>query len=233
MNTVAFMENVRNLRKSLGMSQEDLADKLGISAQAVSKWECGMSYPDIEMLVTLADVFGVTVDSLLRGTAVRTDTLPDVGAGLPDDGKLRVVQFIGQKMLSVNNIDPENIIPLYIDNEMLGDAALNVEIWGSAEIKGDVNGNVTTNAPSVMGNNISLRNVSANISCGDVGGDVHTGAGHIDCGDVNGSIRTNAGQIKCGDVGGDVNAGAGTINCGDISGSAHTNVGAIHCRSHD
>lgn len=104
-----------------------------------------MSYPDIEMLVTLADVFGVTVDSLLRGTAVRIDNMVNIGADLPDDGKLRVVQFIGQKMLSVDDVNPENVISLHIDNEMLCDAALNVEIWGSAEIDGDVNGNVTAN----------------------------------------------------------------------------------------
>ena len=232
MSTVTFMENVRSLRRSQGLSQEELAAKLGVSAQAVSKWECGMSYPDIELIIMLADLFGVTVDSLLRDTAAAADTPPHIDAELPDDGKLRVVQFIGRKMLSVDDMDPENIIPLHIENGMSCDAVLNVEVWGSVKIDGDVTGDVTANGLSVSGNNISLRNVSTSVSCGDVGGNVHTGAGAVSCGDVDGDVSSNVGPIKCGDVSGNVHTGAGTINCGDVSGNAHTGCGKIYCSSH-
>ncbi len=56
-------------RKALGLTQEQLADQLGITAQAVSKWENNQSCPDIAMLPRLADIFGVTTDMLLGHSA--------------------------------------------------------------------------------------------------------------------------------------------------------------------
>ncbi len=63
--TICFGENLKNLRKSRELTQEALADFLGMSFQAISKWERGETYPDITMLPTIASFFGVTVDSLL------------------------------------------------------------------------------------------------------------------------------------------------------------------------
>ncbi len=63
--TICFGENLKNLRKSRELTQESLADFLGMSFQAISKWERGETYPDITMLPTIASFFGVTVDSLL------------------------------------------------------------------------------------------------------------------------------------------------------------------------
>ena len=56
-----------NLRKQRGWTQTELADKLGVTNQAVSKWENGDSFPDTGMLVPLAELFGVSVDELLKG----------------------------------------------------------------------------------------------------------------------------------------------------------------------
>lgn len=192
-----------------------------------------MSYPDIDLLIELADVFGVTVDSLLRGTVLsETENVQiDFGAELPDDGKLRVVQFAGQKMLSVDELDTENVISLHIDNEMLCDAALNVEIWGSAHIDGAIGGNINVNAPNSAGNNIAVKYGRIDVYCGDVGGSIHTGAGNINCGAVGGNIHSGAGNIKCGDVGRDASSGAGNITCGDIRGNARTGIGNIRCTS--
>lgn len=55
------------LRKAKGMTQEDLAEKLGVSSQAVSKWENDISCPDIQLLPQLAATLDTTVDSLLTG----------------------------------------------------------------------------------------------------------------------------------------------------------------------
>ena len=57
---------LKMLRKQNGLTQEELADKLGVSRQAVAKWERGESVPDIAAYIQLADLYGTTVDMLVR-----------------------------------------------------------------------------------------------------------------------------------------------------------------------
>lgn len=59
-------EKIRELRRTKGLSQEELADKLNVSRQAVSKWETSAAVPTTETLIELADCFGVSLDYLLR-----------------------------------------------------------------------------------------------------------------------------------------------------------------------
>ena len=58
-------QRIQRLRKEKGLTQEQLASKITISPQAVSKWENDASYPDITLLIQLADILGITVDELL------------------------------------------------------------------------------------------------------------------------------------------------------------------------
>ena len=60
-------EKIRDLRKIKNLTEEELAEKLGVSAQAVSKWETGLSAPDISLLLPLCDALGTGVDALLGG----------------------------------------------------------------------------------------------------------------------------------------------------------------------
>ncbi len=69
-------ENLKNLRKQKGYSQEELADRLGVVRQTISKWEKGQSVPDSEMLMKLADIFEVPVSQLL-GRTIMEEHLPD------------------------------------------------------------------------------------------------------------------------------------------------------------
>ena len=62
---ITIGENIRRLRRSRGMTQEQLAEILNISNAAVSKWERGDSFPDITMLFPIADYFGISVDELM------------------------------------------------------------------------------------------------------------------------------------------------------------------------
>ena len=64
-------------RKDLGMTQEDLAGKLGVSAQAVSKWENDVSYPDISLLPPLVKTLNMTTDELLTGKTSRVQVMPE------------------------------------------------------------------------------------------------------------------------------------------------------------
>lgn len=58
---------IQKLRRGRGLSQETLAERLGVTRQAVSKWETGESLPDVVRLAQLADLFGVSTDYLIRG----------------------------------------------------------------------------------------------------------------------------------------------------------------------
>lgn len=60
-------DRIQYLRKNKGISQEELADKVGVSRQAVSKWESEQSTPDIEKVILLSNFFDVTTDYLLKG----------------------------------------------------------------------------------------------------------------------------------------------------------------------
>lgn len=61
-----FAEKLKAERKKQGWSQEDLAAKLFVSRQSVSKWENGQNYPSIEVIIRISDLFGLTLDELLR-----------------------------------------------------------------------------------------------------------------------------------------------------------------------
>lgn len=67
-----FNEKLQELRKQKGITQEELAEALYVSRTAISKWESGRGYPNIDSLKRLAKFFGVTVDNLLSGDEVLT-----------------------------------------------------------------------------------------------------------------------------------------------------------------
>ncbi len=69
--------NLKLFRKQKGFTQEQVAEKLGVSRQAVAKWERGESVPDIENVIALADMYEVTVDSLVRNMTSLSDKRSD------------------------------------------------------------------------------------------------------------------------------------------------------------
>ena len=66
MNIKYIGSNIKKLREERGITQAQLAERLGVSFQAVSKWECGTTVPDVGILPDVAELFGVTVDFLFR-----------------------------------------------------------------------------------------------------------------------------------------------------------------------
>jgi transcriptional regulator with XRE-family HTH domain len=63
---MSFQEKLQTLRKEKGLSQENLAESIGISRQAVAKWEAGQSYPDIDNLISLSNFLRVSIDNLVK-----------------------------------------------------------------------------------------------------------------------------------------------------------------------
>ena len=64
---MSLSENLQNLRKIKNMSQEELAEKLNVSRQAVSKWESGNGYPETEKIITICEIFECSMDQLVKG----------------------------------------------------------------------------------------------------------------------------------------------------------------------
>ena len=77
-----FKDNLIQMRKLMQMTQEDLAEKLDVTRQAVAKWEAGESIPDLEKCRQLADIFGVSLDDLAN-----YEPEYNLGLNLPPKGK--------------------------------------------------------------------------------------------------------------------------------------------------
>ena len=79
---MTIADRIQSLRKQKGMSQEELADSVGVSRQSVSKWESEQATPDLDKVVIMSELFDVTTDYLLKGIEpVKTDdhkTMADV-----------------------------------------------------------------------------------------------------------------------------------------------------------
>lgn len=96
--TMNIGNNIAVLRKKKGITQEELANELGVSAQAVSKWENNSSCPDVSLLTKIADYFGVSVDALFRA---QEDDIVDLAEEKednvkPDDKKNIVIKIMQQ-----------------------------------------------------------------------------------------------------------------------------------------
>lgn len=77
-----FKDNLAQMRKVLQLTQEDVAEKLGVTRQSVAKWESGESVPDLDKCKQLAEIFGVSLDDLANYEPEK-----NMGLGLPPKGK--------------------------------------------------------------------------------------------------------------------------------------------------
>ena len=248
--------NLKKYRRERELSQEALAEQLGVTSQAVSKWECMQSIPDIEAIVALCELLGITTDKLLldrdpevvyQKEEVKSEPIEvHVCDTLPDDGVLRVLQFKGKTRVRQNEMDPEVYIPL-----CGAERADGIYIEGNAKFEGNIGGDVSCGNVDRIGcceGDIScgyVQSINAcegNISCGNVGqignceGDISCGnvvtiemcEGDISCGNVQ-SINVCEGDVDCGNVG-QIGSCEGDISCGDID--VITNCeGDIDCAS--
>lgn len=66
MVNLSFNKKIQELRKSKGLSQEKLSEIVGVSRQSIAKWELGQSYPEIDNIILISDLFGISIDDLLK-----------------------------------------------------------------------------------------------------------------------------------------------------------------------
>ena len=93
---MTLADRIQQLRRQKGISQEELADRVGVSRQAVSKWESEQSMPDMDKVILLSDYFEVTTDYLLKGI----EPAPPAAGEKKADGRIftivaTVLNFIG------------------------------------------------------------------------------------------------------------------------------------------
>lgn len=91
-----FHNRLYNLRKQKGLSQEELANRLNVSRQTISKWEIGDSTPDMEKLAAISELFGVSLDELVLG---REQTPSETGAS----NIAEIREVLEEKVLTPDN----------------------------------------------------------------------------------------------------------------------------------
>ena len=92
--------NIKQLRQQKNLTQDQVAEKLGVSYQAVSKWENNANTPDIALLPAIAELFGVSIDALFSDSIM---DYSDIHSFMKDDDIIRVVQMRGIKVLKVSS----------------------------------------------------------------------------------------------------------------------------------
>lgn len=102
---MSISERIYQERKAHGFTQEQLADQLGVSRQAVSKWESGQSLPDLERAVQLADIFEITTDELLTGTEpVQEEQIENEKQVESAGGDARLYAYAGLGFIGIGTI---------------------------------------------------------------------------------------------------------------------------------
>lgn len=118
---MSFGENLRNVRKKKNITQEDLAEILGVSRQAISKWESDNGYPETEKLLVISEVLNISIDSLLNGSST-LDVKQEIAEAESvkasnklytiDANKRKLAAFeeFGIDMIGINNIGEADVI---------------------------------------------------------------------------------------------------------------------------
>ena len=255
MNELTMGARIARSRKEKGLTQEALANTLGVSNQAVSKWEGDVCCPDIQLLPPLCDALGMTLDALFgreekaEAASVNDQVLP-IAAELPwaDDDSIHAVLFQGHRLLvpkegSLFRHDKYDKVRETVELHFSGSVQ---DIYSDFAV---VCADTTVRGGIQAGDSVACGNVGGSVTagdgvkCGSVGGDVQAGDS-VTCGDVGGSVTAGDGASVGGNAGGDVTAGdsvriggnvegsvhAGdSVTCGDVSGDISAD--SVHCKS--
>lgn len=230
---------IAQYRKNLSITQDALAQQLGVTNQAVSKWESDQCCPDVMLLPKLADIFGITIDDLFgresqpkkekssfeKMFGISLEELDKKGnqqkraeqstgnaSPWPDDNVLRVAVYVGNKMVCGGQALPGH--EYHYEGNV--DAVLSCVTVSC----GDVMGNVDAGLNVTCGNVLGHVDAGTTVSCGNVEGNVDAGTS-VNCLNVAGSVDAGT-NVTCGDVGGDVDAGC-TVQCGNVEGDIDAN----------
>lgn len=208
---ITLAANILKFRKRSGLTQDELAQKLGVSFQAVSKWENAKSAPDIAFLPQMADLFGCYIDELFS-REVKQETHYDHCCEFPwaDDTVIRGVVCEGRKILKVADGlvdkftfeivgDAKNVkseCNIYVDGNVTGGCSTGRDLTVSGKLEGNcacgreitVGGGIVGSC--TVGRNVTCGTVSGNITCKEV-----NVSGDVEAQRITGNVMCKS--IKC------------------------------------
>ena len=198
--------NIKYLRQKNKLTQEQLAMSLGVSYQAVSKWETNANTPDISLLPRIASLFGVSSDMLF------SEDIPDCAQNslkIENDDVLRIVQMRGSQILKVTPVFSEDVPPIEIvfprdcnDRTQY----FKVEVMGNMIVDGSINGDVVCHQ---------------SIQCGTINGDVKSD------GNIKVNVINSMGKVTCQNIVDCYKLECAGIECGGTVNSANLTCNQI------
>lgn len=248
MDNLKLNDTICFYRKKQGLTQEELAVKLGVTNQSVSKWESAQCCPDISLLPKLADIFEISIDELF-GIVPRMSMTKEVNDAEKDavfSKAVKIVKESGkvsasllQRKLNIGYEEAVHLIDLMKDEltdkedfssqfSWPDDDTFRVVVARGKRVMSvdDIDKTIDITFPRNC--NETTRQyfkveVFGNISCdASINGDV-VSYGEIECNQINGDIKECKNNISCqGNINGNVNAG-NNISCGGSIG------GGVHC----
>ena len=90
---IEFGEKVKKLREEKGMTQQTMAEKLYVTRQAVSRWECGARYPDLLMAKKIGQILDVSIDELVSGEELKKDVEKEPILAKPVENILQTILY--------------------------------------------------------------------------------------------------------------------------------------------
>lgn len=184
--------NIKALRISAGLTQEQLAGSLGVSFQAVSKWETNANTPDIQLLPQIAKLFCISIDALFA------DDIGDYQVDnelIKDDDVFRVVQFRGRRMVRVQRTFSKDCPPIEIAfprNCNDSTQYFKVEVYGHVIADGSINGDV------ICHGSVQCSELNGELRCdGDVRAGTINSSSAIKCRDILECYKLTCADIQC------------------------------------
>lgn len=238
MEQIYFGQRIAALRKAKNMTQEALAQKLGVTNQAVSKWESDQCCPDIMQLPGLADIFEISMDELFGREApqilVAEPAAETVVDGLPweDNNDLHAVCYVGHRLVHYRDIPTVGGMRDRFNFSFSCMGFKGGSAWANEPVQLAFSGtvdNIYSDFSVVCTQSQIQGSVKAGdaVTCEAVGGDVQAGDS-VTCGNINGSVSAGDSVNCTGNIG--MNAQAGDdIRCEGMIGATATAGGDLEC----
>ena len=183
--------SIKRLRQQKNLTQDQVAVKLGVSYQAISKWENNVNAPNIELLPAIAELFGVSIDALFSDSIM---DYSDIHSFMKDDDVIRIVQMRGTKVLKVSSVfspdePPIEIVFPHDCNERT--QYFKVEVYGHIISDSSINGDV-----------VCHQNIQSSTINGDVQSDGNIevkelNAQKVVCSNITDCYKMDAKTIEC------------------------------------